>query len=220
MISFVIPAHNEEACLPGTLDALFAAVEQVGRPYEVIVVNDSSTDRTGEIAVNRGVRVINVQHRQIAATRNSGVREARGDVLFFVDADTRANADAIQAGLAAIERGASGGGCVWHFDGWIPWWAHLLLPLGNAAGRLLKLVGGGFLFCRRSDFEAIGGFCERLFCRRGHGVCESSQAARPVRYSPPCGGNLQPKSSDDLVMAGGIRSVPVRGSWSGVLSQP
>ena len=163
MISFVIPAHNEEACLPGTLDALFAAVEQVGRPYEVIVVNDSSTDRTGEIAVNRGVRVINVQHRQIAATRNSGVREARGDVLFFVDADTRANADAIQAGLAAIERGASGGGCVWHFDGWIPWWAHLLLPLGNAAGRLLKLVGGGFLFCRRSDFEAIGGFCERYF---------------------------------------------------------
>ena len=163
MISFVIPAHNEEACLPATLDALLAAAEQVGRPYEVIVVNDASTDCTGAVASQRGVRVIDVAHRHIAATRNAGARASLGDILFFVDADTQATADAIAAGLTAIEQGAVGGGCHFRYDGRIPWWARLLHPIGNAAGRLLTIVGGAFLFCRRSDFEVIGGFCERFF---------------------------------------------------------
>jgi glycosyltransferase involved in cell wall biosynthesis len=163
MISFVIPAHNEEACLPATLDALVAAAKQVAQPYEVIVVNDASTDRTALIASERGARVIDVQHRQIAATRNSGARESLGDVLFFVDADTRANAEAIRGALSAIAQGAVGGGCVFHYDGWVPLWARVLLPIGNAMGRLLKVVGGGFLFCRRSDFLLVGGFCEQYF---------------------------------------------------------
>jgi glycosyltransferase involved in cell wall biosynthesis len=159
----VIPAHNEEACLPRTLDVLLAAAQQVGQPYEVIVVNDGSTDRTGQIARERGVRVLDVQHRQIAATRNAGARAAQGAILFFIDADTQANASAIRAGLEAIERGAVGGGCAFRYDGWIPWWARVLLPIGNMGARLLKVVGGAFLFCRKSDFEAIGGFCERYF---------------------------------------------------------
>ena len=163
MISFVIPAYNEEVCLPATLDALLAAAKQVGQPYEVIVVNDGSTDRTGMIAKQRGVRVVEVQHRQIAAARNAGARHAQGDILFFVDADTQANARAIHAALRAIQRGAAGGGCAFRYHGRVPGWARILLPLGHATGRLLKVVGGGFLFCRRSEFEAIGGFCERYF---------------------------------------------------------
>jgi glycosyltransferase involved in cell wall biosynthesis len=163
MISFVIPAHNEEAFLPDTLDALVAAADRVGRAYEVIVVNDSSTDRTAGIAAARGVRVIDVSYRQIAATRNTGARAGRGDVLFFVDADTHASAAAIRAGLAALDRGAVGGGCHFRYHGPIPWWAHILLPIGNLGGRLLTVVGGAFLFCRRADFEAVGGFSERYF---------------------------------------------------------
>jgi len=75
----------------------------------------------------------------------------------------QANAPAIRAGLHAIEQGAVGGGCVFLYDGWIPWWARMLLPVGNTGGRLLGLVRGAFLFCRRSDFETVGGFCERYF---------------------------------------------------------
>jgi glycosyltransferase involved in cell wall biosynthesis len=163
MISFIVPAHNEEACLPTTLDALRAAADKVGQPYEVIVVNDASTDATGEIARRRGVQVIDVAYRHIAATRNAGARAAHGDILFFVDADTQTNKDAITAGLTAIEQGAVGGGCHFRYAGRIPWWARLLLPVGNAAGRLLTITGGAFLFCRRSEFEAVGGFCERYF---------------------------------------------------------
>ncbi len=163
MISFVIPAHNEEAYLPATLDALLAAADAVRCPYEVIVVNDASTDGTGEVARRRGVRVVDVDYRQIAATRNAGVRVAAGDTLFFVDADTQANEAAIRAGLSALEQGAVGGGCHFRFAGRIPLWARLLLPVGNFGGRLLTICGGAFLFCRRSEVEAVGGFCEQYF---------------------------------------------------------
>ena len=163
MISFIIPAHNEEQLVGRTLDALISAAAAIGREYEIIVVADACNDRTAEVAASRDVRVIEVEHRQIAATRNSGARAARGDVFFFIDADTLANAEALRAALAAIEQGAIGGGFVFRFDGQVPLWGKLMHPLGDVAGRWLKLVGGCFLYCTRAGFEAVGGFCEDYY---------------------------------------------------------
>ena len=50
VISFILPAHNEEALLGRTLSALHESARALGEPYEAIVANDASTDRTGEIA--------------------------------------------------------------------------------------------------------------------------------------------------------------------------
>ncbi|HUH90611.1 MAG TPA: glycosyltransferase family 2 protein, partial [Lysobacter sp.] len=92
MISFIVPAHDEQRLIADTLEAIHAAACGVGlgieRDYEIVVVDDASTDRTAEIAIDHGARVVHVSHRQIAATRNAGAREARGDFLFFIDADT------------------------------------------------------------------------------------------------------------------------------------
>jgi glycosyltransferase involved in cell wall biosynthesis len=163
MISFIIPAHDEERLIGRTLMAVRAAVQPIGEPYEVIVVDDASTDRTATIAAEQGGRVISVSHRQIGATRNSGARAAQGEVLFFVDADTIPTAEAVRAGLAALRAGAVGGGCVFRFDCPLPFWVKIMLPIGIIACRLLKIVGGCFLFCTRSAFEAIGGFDEHYF---------------------------------------------------------
>lgn len=51
MIPFVVPAYNEEQCLADTLDALHAAGRGLGEPYELVVADDASTDRTAAIAV-------------------------------------------------------------------------------------------------------------------------------------------------------------------------
>jgi glycosyltransferase involved in cell wall biosynthesis len=74
MISFVIPAHNEAALIGRTLAAVHESTRQLAEPSEVIVVDDASTDGTGEIARGHGARVVPVHFRRIAATRNAGGR--------------------------------------------------------------------------------------------------------------------------------------------------
>ena len=78
VISFIVPAYNEERLLGAALDALHAAARAAGEPYELIVVDDASTDRTATIAADHGAALVSVAHRQIAATRNSGARQATG----------------------------------------------------------------------------------------------------------------------------------------------
>ncbi|MCI0705274.1 MAG: glycosyltransferase [Planctomycetia bacterium] len=163
MLSFIIPAYNEEKYLPATLRAVFASATTVGEPFEVIVVDDASTDRTADVARAHGAQVISVHNRQIAATRNAGARIASGDVFFFVDADTQANPPAIRAALRSLRNGAVGGGCLFRYDEPIPRWARVMYPVAMLACRMVKLTGGCFLFCSRKTFAAVGGFSEAMF---------------------------------------------------------
>src|ERR1017187_3067403 len=164
MISFIIPAHNEEAWVGRCVSAIRSGLESLDEPHEIIVVDDASSDATASVARQQGAQVIRVEHRQIAATRNTGARQAHGDILFFVDADTLTNAPAIQSALRAIRAGAIGGGCVPRFEGWLPWWFRLTEPFIGPAVRLARfLPSGAFLFCTRSAFQATGGFNENYY---------------------------------------------------------
>src|SRR5882724_2354187 len=164
MISFIVPAHNEEAWVGRCVSAIRNGAESLGEPHEIIVIDDASSDATALIARQQGAKVVRVEHRQIAATRNTGAQEAHGDILFFVDADTLTNTPAIQSALRAIRAGAIGGGCVPRFEGWLPWWFRLMEPLIKPAIRLARfLPSGTFLFCTRSAFQAAGGFNENYY---------------------------------------------------------
>lgn len=163
MISFVVPAYNEEQLLGRTLSALNAAARSLGEPFEVVVADDASTDRTTEIARYHGARVVSVDHRQIAATRNAGARAATGEMLIFVDADTVVTEAAVRASVAAMRRGAVGGGCATRFDGRIPFYARVLMTTAIPLYRLMGFAAGCFLFCTRGAFHASGGFDETMF---------------------------------------------------------
>lgn len=163
MVSFVIPAHNEERLIGRTLAALRDATGSLGEPYEIIVVDDGSSDRTAAIARGQGARIVQVSHRHIAATRNAGARVARGDRLIFVDADTRVSGAVVRAAVAALEAGAVGGGCLVRFDEPLPTWARLTQPLLDAMMKSFRLAAGCFVFCTRAAFDAVGGFDERMY---------------------------------------------------------
>jgi glycosyltransferase involved in cell wall biosynthesis len=163
MVSFIIPAHNEEQLLGRTLAAIHEAARAVDEPFEVIVADDESTDRTSEIALTHGARVVRAQCRQIAGARNAGAREAKGEFLVFVDADTTVNEAAVKAAVNAMRGGAVGGGCPFRFDGRLPWYGRWIALAGEPLYRALGLASGCFLFCTRKAFVAAGGFDEQFF---------------------------------------------------------
>jgi glycosyltransferase involved in cell wall biosynthesis len=163
VLSFIVPAHNEEALIGETLTILKASAEQVGEPFEIIVADDASTDRTAEIARLRGASVVPVEHRQIAATRNAGARAARGDILIFVDADTHVYPGTIRSALEALRAGAVGGGARIRTEQGTPRWGRLLFAAVVLVMRITRWAAGCFLFVRREAFEAVGGFDERYF---------------------------------------------------------
>lgn len=163
MLSFVVPAYNEERYLPATLAAIHASAREVGIDYEVVVADDGSTDATARIAEGSGARVVHVEHRQISKTRNSGARSARGERLVFVDADTHINAPLLKATIAALDCGAVGGGARPDFTPEAPGWAHRLIRSVVGFMAFFRWSAGCFIFVRRDAFEAVGGFDERHF---------------------------------------------------------
>lgn len=85
-ISVIVPAYNAadtiEECLNALLDQTIPR-----RQYEVIVINDGSTDRTEAIARKYDVRLVSQPNRGRAEAKNAGIRAARGELLLFTDAD-------------------------------------------------------------------------------------------------------------------------------------
>ena len=163
MLSFVVPAYNEEKCLPATLASIHGAARALGLEYEIVVANDGSTDATAAVAERDGARVVTVQNRQIAKTRNAGARAARGDRLIFVDADTTVSAQVVGAAMAALDGGAVGGGAGAVFEEGAPPYARRMMRWVLAFMRFFRLAAGCFLFCRRDALEAAGGWDERHF---------------------------------------------------------
>jgi glycosyltransferase involved in cell wall biosynthesis len=163
MISFIVPAYNEELELPSTIAAIRAAADKIDNEYEIIVVDDASTDATAQIARQAGAQVVPINRRQIAAARNAGARAARGEVLLFVDADTRINARHVADAIAALNAGCSGGSARVATDGVIPLWGRVFIKAFCAIYFASNLGAGAFLFTTRKNFDAIGGFDEQLF---------------------------------------------------------
>ncbi|SRR6266550_51023 len=85
-VSVVIPAHNAAPWLGDTLRSVLA---QTYRDFEVIVVNDGSTDQTGKVIASfrRNVRCVEQSNHGLPAARNTGIRNASGDWIALLDAD-------------------------------------------------------------------------------------------------------------------------------------
>jgi glycosyltransferase involved in cell wall biosynthesis len=161
--SLIIPAYNEERLLPRLLDSVdVARATYAGTgDAEVIVADNASTDRTASLARARGCRVISVEKRVIAAVRNGGARSARGEILAFTDADSQVHPRTFLEIDSALATGRVVGGATgvtlerWS-AGIAVTWAMMVAMV------LVTGMDTGVVFCRRQDFEAVGGYDEAL----------------------------------------------------------
>jgi glycosyltransferase involved in cell wall biosynthesis len=81
MISFIIPAHNEERWIRKCLDSIRATMEKVAEGYEVIVVDDASTDSTGQIAKQMGLAPCGSSTANLRGAQRRRARRVWGAVL-------------------------------------------------------------------------------------------------------------------------------------------
>lgn len=153
LLSIIIPALDEARAIGATLDA----AARVKGLTEVIVVDGGSADGTLEIARGRGARVV-TSVRGRGAQMHAGARAARGEVLWFLHADTHAPADAAECIARALrDPRAVGGNFRIRFDGtrraarFLTWLYPRLRLLGLA-------YGDSGIFVRRAAYERAGGF--------------------------------------------------------------
>ncbi len=87
MLSVIVPAYNEEKYIRDCLDSVFSQKE--AGDFEVIVVDNNSSDKTASIVGSKfpQAKIITEPKKGVAFARNHGAKEARGDILFFIDAD-------------------------------------------------------------------------------------------------------------------------------------
>jgi glycosyltransferase involved in cell wall biosynthesis len=186
MISVVIPTHNRRAFV---IDAVKSVLAQMGCDFEVIVVDDGSTDGTAELlAALPGVRILVQPQQGVAAARNAGVRMARGEWLAFLDSDdlwcpgklaaqTRFHVDRREVPISQTEEiwirhGVRVNPCAYHRK-----------PAGDIFVPSLArcVVSPSAVMLRRELLESVGGFDESLK------VCEDYDLWLRLAFRVPFG---------------------------------
>lgn len=140
LYSIIVPAFNEGTFLGDTLDSL--QHQDFAGPYEIVVVDNNSTDDTAAVAAAHGVRVVTETVQGTCAARQRGADEARGDVFVSVDADTSYPPDwlrTLDEGFTSDEVVAVGGPCRYDSDVW--WVNAFTTALFGVVAVLFALVG-------------------------------------------------------------------------------
>jgi glycosyltransferase involved in cell wall biosynthesis len=166
-ISIIIPAFNEERYLPLTLEHLRRASDHLAACHdeevEVIVVDNASTDRTAEIALASGARVVPVPEHNIGRVRNAGASAATGDLLVFLDADTVVPKVLLSRVVEVMEHPKCLGGAADTDYRPARFMIKVYLRMWRMLGRCLGMAQGALQFCRRDAFSALGGYDESIY---------------------------------------------------------
>ena len=179
LISVIVPAHNEEQYLGDTLNALR---EQTYRYHEVIVVANGCEDDTGAIGRSLADKVIELPERALGKARNTGAAKARGELLVFLDADTRLEPRALE--ILAREFTPRHSSAT--FKGkpdrpklayrWLYLWKNLLHRSSLHCG------SSGVICCWRDQFKEVAGFRQDLNVRENSELIRRLKQFGPYKY--------------------------------------
>lgn len=187
-ISVVIPAYNEELFLPNLLTSL--KNQTFSQPFEIIVVDNNSTDKTAEIAKKFGARVIYEKKRGYAHACNAGFTAAKADIIARADADYVLPIDWLEKIWKSFEKHPDVialGGPLYPLES--HFWENIIYYPGIVIWMyLLKALGRGFLFpnmaVRKSAYIKTGGFNTKLQFGEDTEMCLALKRIGKVAFVP------------------------------------
>ena len=170
-LSFVVPAYNEEAYLAACLESILQETSECGVATEIVVVNNSSTDGTQEVASRyAGVRVVHESRKGLTHARQAGFDACSGELIANVDADSRLPQGWISTVLAEFEArpsmlALSGPLVYYDLSGVQSIWVQVFYAIAWVTYcinrwvlRVGSMVQGGNFVVARHGLESIGGF--------------------------------------------------------------
>lgn len=185
-ISVVVPAHNEETVLAKAINSVLSSSY---KSYEIIIVNDGSTDRTQQIAEHfirkypKTIRLFSypsvsdkeiAKKRSPAFSRNRGAEVAKGDILFFLDADDWVRSDTLENIVKTFEKHKRINFIVGNRKVWIPKDSRRIFLYGVIAKNEIELKFNGDILITKEytpcpyiaktrAFKKIGFFDENFY---------------------------------------------------------
>lgn len=196
-LSFVIPAYNEARRLGACLESIMRELAHRDHDVEIIVVNNASTDDTKNVALRYpGVRVVDEPHKGIVWARARGFREATGDLVANVDADTTLPAGWIATVFREFEKDPRlvclSGPYIYYdlspFERFLirAWYVvtYLLYLCTRFVLRISSTVQGGNFVVRKTMLEKAGGFDTTIdFYGEDTDIARRLHAIGPVKWT-------------------------------------
>ena len=154
-LSIIIPTYNEEECIRKCIESL---LDQSYKNYEIIVVDDGSTDKTREIIRKfKNIMLIKGLHKGPGFSRNLGVKNSKGDILIFVDADMEFPKDYLKNIIDPIlTKDALGAEEKYQLatnleNRWAKCWGKYVTPSNKKIRKIFRSI-------KKKDFLEMGGF--------------------------------------------------------------
>jgi len=161
MLSIIVPAYNEEKNIEKCLRSIFKCLENLDINYEVLVINDGSTDRTSDIVKNlmkeyNNLRLIDrKENKGYGYTVIEGLREARGDIILYIDADCVIEQNSISKIINHFRKGADA--VFGYVDVANPEYLHPLICKINKKHNKELRYGGALMAFRKDVLKDLGG---------------------------------------------------------------
>lgn len=185
-VSVIVPVKNEAKYISACIVSIFSQ-DYPSELFEVIVVDNGSTDDSVEIARSFGVHVVSCPDAKIGAVRNRGACEAKGDILAYIDGDCTATPSWISSAVELLSEkgiGAAGGAAIAPADGT---WIERVWALNRESSlKPTSILATGSFFVKRTVFNEVRGFNEDIVAGEDTEICRRICANYLLFTCPGC----------------------------------